>query len=178
MQGNLISNLEVPFTGHRHKLSGKQLDAFFQHLEMKYSIEHMMFVCIGTDRSTGDALGPLVGTRLAKSGLRHVIGTLDNPCDASNLEERLAAIPEGMVTVAIDACLGHPSTVGHFLASDQPLLPAESVGKPLPAVGQYSIAAVVNVNGPKPYWTLQTTSLRVVMNMADELSDAIIRSVL
>lgn len=178
MQGNFISNLEVPFTGQRHKLSGKQLDAFFQQLDIKHSLDRMTFVCIGTDRSTGDALGPLVGSRLAASGLRHVIGTLDNPCDASNLEARLGAIPEGMVTVAIDACLGHPSTVGHFLAGDQPLQPAESVGKPLPAVGQYSVAAVVNVHGPKPYWTLQTTSLRVVMNMADELSNAIIRSLL
>ena len=49
------------------------------------------FACIGTDRSTGDALGPLVGQRLLKLGFDRtpVIGTLEEPLHALNLEERL-----------------------------------------------------------------------------------------
>ena len=47
-----------------------------------------MFLCIGTDRSTGDSLGPLVGHKLRRRSLRGaaVIGTLDKPVHAMNLE--------------------------------------------------------------------------------------------
>jgi hypothetical protein len=39
----------------------------------------VIFLCIGTDRSTGDSLGPLVGHKLRKCRLKKaaVIGTLD-----------------------------------------------------------------------------------------------------
>jgi DNA-binding LacI/PurR family transcriptional regulator len=49
----------------------------------------IVFVCIGTDRSTGDSLGPIVGTLLEEKGLRtfYVYGTLDEPIHAVNLSE-------------------------------------------------------------------------------------------
>jgi hypothetical protein len=49
----------------------------------------IVIVCVGTDRSTGDSLGPLVGTALARfhSPLFHLYGTLDEPVHAVNLEE-------------------------------------------------------------------------------------------
>ena len=51
-------------------------------------------VCIGTDRSTGDSLGPLVGTMLQEKTLSHfhVYGTLEEPIHAVNLEEKINAI--------------------------------------------------------------------------------------
>ncbi|CAH0119194.1 spore protease YyaC [Paenibacillus sp. CECT 9249] len=156
----------------RRKLSAAGLAGFFRHIAGFHRREDIVFVCIGTDRSTGDALGPLVGTYLEQRGFPHVIGTLASPCDASNLEDRLSAIPTGKVTIAVDACLGHPSSVGSFLVSEEPLRPAESVGGNLPAVGRYSVAGVVNANGPKAYWTLQATSLYHVMQMAEQIADA------
>ncbi|WP_334076061.1 MULTISPECIES: spore protease YyaC [Paenibacillus] len=157
----------------RKKLTGGELPDFFLGVRRRHPTREMTFLCIGTDRSTGDALGPLVGTRLKERGLADVIGTLDFPCDATNLEVRASMIPKEHIIVAIDACLGTPASVGGYLVSGQPLLPAQSVGISLPAVGHYSVAAVVNVNGPKPYWTLQMTSLYRVMQMADELAEAI-----
>src|SRR5690606_29960938 len=58
------------------------------------SHKSIVFVCIGTDRSTGDSLGPLVGTHLMKhhySGL-HVFGTLDDPVHAMNLNDTISNI--------------------------------------------------------------------------------------
>mgnify|MGYP000423502120 CR=1 FL=1 len=48
----------------------------------------IMFLCIGTDRSTGDSLGPLVGHMLRSRRLKGaaVIGTLDKPVHAMNLD--------------------------------------------------------------------------------------------
>jgi putative sporulation protein YyaC len=136
-------------------------------------ISDFCFVCIGTDRSTGDSLGPWVGTELAETGYPYVIGTLSRPCDASNMMDRLREIPEGATVIAIDACLGRPASVGTFQVSNQPVKPGKSVGQMLPEVGDYSIAAVVNVENPKPYWTLQNTSLYFVLGMAKQISRAI-----
>jgi len=158
--------------GNSKKTDAEGLRAFFAEIGGRHEPGALTFLCIGTDRSTGDALGPLTGSALSACGFRHVIGTLDSPCDASSLKARLADIPESHAVVAIDACLGQPQSVGSFLVSDEPLFPAKSVGLALPPVGDYSIAAVVNAIGPKPYATLQMTSLHHVMAMAGQIASA------
>ncbi|CAM3030785.1 spore protease YyaC [Paenibacillus sediminis] len=168
-----IQNLfSLPDGAGRRKMAGEELTAFFEHIHGHVPLELITFVCIGTDRSTGDALGPLVGSRLRSYGFMNVIGTLEQPCDANNLKQQLETIPDDHTVIAVDACLGQPGTVGSFIVSNNPLIPAQSVGTDLPAVGNYSIAAVVNVYGPKPYWTLQMTSLYQVMQMADQIAEA------
>ena len=115
------------------KMSGHELADFSDDFA-RHALESIVFLCIGTDRSTGDALGPLTGSRLSEYGFPQVIGTRE-PCDAFNLEARLQSIPEDQVVIAIDACLGQSSSVGYFFASEGPLTPAQSVGGKLPAVG-------------------------------------------
>ncbi|MEK4512729.1 spore protease YyaC [Paenibacillus anaericanus] len=160
----------LPFSDQEvRKISGSELVSFFQEILNRHGKQDITFLCIGTDRSTGDALGPLVGSRLEECGWGSVIGSLRQPCDANNLEVRLAEIPKGNIIVAMDACLGSTASVGCYLVSGKPLLPAQSVRGDLPAVGHYSIAGVVNLKGPKPYSTLQMTSLYSVMLMADEI---------
>ncbi len=166
----------LPLAGfERKKLAGSELAVFFRGIKCRHPEIQVTFLCIGTDRSTGDALGPLVGTRLEMQGITSVVGTLKYPCDAVNLEARMSVIPKNHIIIAIDACLGAAASVGSYLVSGLPLVPAQSVGRILPAVGHYSVAAVVNVNGPKPYWTLQMTSLHHVMQMADVLADSILQ---
>ncbi len=157
------------------KIKGTQLKAFLQEIKSAHGMENgVVFVCIGTDRSTGDSLGPLVGTYLVESGFANVIGTLEQPCDASNMRERLGEIEAGRFIIAIDACLGQPASVGWYQVSNRPLEPGKSVGKTLPPVGDCSIAAIVNVDGVKKYWILQNTSLHRVRTMAKEIAAAII----
>lgn len=126
------------------------------------------FACIGTDRSTGDALGPLVGTRLEALGYP-VTGTLDDPLHAVNLDERLAEIPEGAYVVAVDACLGQVSSVGQVKHMKGPLKPGAGVDKDLTPVGDYHYKGIVNVGGFMEYFVLQNTRLSLVMKMADEI---------
>ncbi|WP_083606855.1 MULTISPECIES: spore protease YyaC [Paenibacillus] len=146
------------------------LTSFFREIAFRHPLEQITFLCIGTDRSTGDALGPLTGSRLLEHGFPHVSGTLPSPCDADNLEARIAEIPTGQIIIAIDACLGPPASLGYFLTAAEPLRPAQSVGLMLPAVGHYSLAAIVDVNGPRPYRTLQSTPLNRVMGMAGQIA--------
>ncbi|SDO90461.1 putative sporulation protein YyaC [Paenibacillus sp. yr247] len=157
------------------KMNGERLALFLKGIEKKLEMKpnRVAFVCIGTDRSTGDSLGPLVGSRLVELGYPNVIGTLEAPCDASNLAVRLHEIPQGCIVIAIDACLGQKLSVGMYQVSNQPLAPGKSVGKVLPQVGDYTIAAIVNADGPRQYNVLQTTSLFSVLKMADEVTKAI-----
>ncbi|MCS7464748.1 spore protease YyaC [Paenibacillus doosanensis] len=162
----------------RKKVKGPELAEFLQSIRGKgseFEGQSMLFLCIGTDRSTGDALGPLVGTMLEEAGYPHVIGTLARPLDASNMIERLAEIPPSLKVLAIDACLGQPASVASYQVSNQPMEPGKSLGKQLPAVGDYSIAGIVNVDGGQKYSTLQSTSLNRVMTMAKEIVSAIKR---
>lgn len=152
------------------------LARFAARIAAHHPLSEMTFLCIGTDRSSGDCLGPWIGTLLAEAGFERVIGTLEHPCDAEKLPDVIALLPEGGTVLAIDACLGRPESVGAYLVSAEPLIPARSIGRPFPPIGSYSIAGIVNAAGPKPYWTLQTTSLYRVMHMAREAAEAIIRA--
>ena len=146
---------------------------FFKEISELHKLDEVTFLCIGTDRSTGDALGPMTGTLLEERGIPHVIGTLAAPCDADTLEKRLEQLPAHHTVIAIDACLGPKDAAGTYYVSESSLRPARSVGGNLPSVGEYSVAAVVNVNGPRPYSILQMTSLYMVMGMSRTIADAV-----
>lgn len=133
--------------------------------------EPVVFYCIGTDRSTGDALGPLVGSYLSDlTYFPHpVVGTLEEPLHALNLRERIGQMRElhpAAMTVAIDACLGSPGAIGDILFHDGPTLPGKAVGKKLPAIGDTSIKGIVNMAGFMEQAVLQSTRLHVPFEMS------------
>ncbi|OXM83668.1 spore protease YyaC [Paenibacillus rigui] len=162
----------------RKKIKGAELPAFLQSIrDTGAGVRELLFLCIGTDRSTGDSLGPLVGTMLEEAGYDCVVGTLRRPLDASNMRERLLAevVPHraSRKIIAIDACLGQASSICSYQVSNQPMEPGKSLGKQLPAVGDFSIAGIVNVDEGQKYAILQSTSLYRVMNMAGEIAAAV-----
>lgn len=138
----------------------------------------LLFFCIGTDRSTGDSLGPLTGTRLVSLGIdsSRVWGTLDSPVHAANLQESinraLAAFANPYI-VAVDACLGRLESVGTITATRGPLRPGTGVSKTLPQVGHAHITGIVNVGGYMEYMVLQNTRLHLVMRMAEVIGCAL-----
>lgn len=140
--------------------------------------QSVVFMCIGTDRSTGDSLGPLVGSRLLqhRADRVHIYGTLDKPVHAANLAETLDEVtvkhPQSVV-IAIDACLGKSEHVGHIGVRGGPLLPGRGVNKRLPPVGHIHIIGIVNVGGFMEYFVLQNTRLHLVMRMADAIANAL-----
>ena len=141
----------------------------------------VVIVCIGTDRSTGDCLGPLVGTKLTSCSEHNftVYGTLDEPVHASNMNDRLKVIEQehpGSLIIAIDACLGHLENVGCINIGAGSLAPGAGVNKSLPAVGQLNITGVVNVGGFMEYLVLQNTRLNLVMRLANLITEGLIQT--
>lgn len=132
-------------------------------------------VCVGTDRSTGDALGPLTGTLFSETNPKHmaVYGTLHDPIHAKNLNEKLKAIKSkyhNPFIIAIDACLGKSSSVGYIIANKGPLKPGAALNKSLPQLGDVHITGVVNIGGFMEYSVLQNTRLSIVKDMAKSLT--------
>lgn len=141
-----------------------------------------LFVCIGTDRSTGDSLGPLIGYKLCSCDYKDisVYGTLDDPVHAKNLTSKLNEIylhHEKPFIVAIDACLGSVQNVGHINISKGPIYPGAGVNKDLLPVGNINITGIVNISGYMEYFILQNTRLNLVMRMADIITEGILLSI-
>ena len=62
----------------------------------------LVIVCIGTDRATGDCLGPLVGQALLPSPQYSVFGTLKEPIHAKNLNQTFKEIPVSVMRSMLD----------------------------------------------------------------------------
>ena len=137
------------------------------------SLHSIAILCIGTDKVTGDSLGPFVGHQIRKqlaslNGTREkaflpdirIFGTLKNPVHAVNLEETL----------------GYPNHLGCVTLTNQPLTPGEGVNKKLPQVGQISVTGIIGEarnSSYKSQLSLRHTKLSDLMELADFISDGI-----
>lgn len=141
--------------------------------------KEIIILCIGTDRSTGDALGPLTGSKLKViTCYPHLYGTLDDPVHATNLPTILQNIRQKYAhpfIIAVDACLGRLESVGSVSLGLGPVKPGAAVKKDLPEVGDFYITGIVNVGGFMEHLVLQSTRLNLVMKMADAIAYGISR---
>lgn len=133
------------------------------------NIRPLVFLCIGSDRYTGDALGPLIGSDLKENINCIVYGNLDYPVHAGNLVETVSLINHQYhhpIIIAIDACLGKSTEIGNIEVWEGGLQAGIAVGNRLPCVGDISIIGVVNSGGRLGYLDLQSTPLSIVMKLS------------
>jgi len=146
-------------------------------------INQLVILCIGTDRSTGDCLGPLVGDKLTKNfNLKgvNIYGTLENPVHAKNLDDYIDLIYKrhfDPYILAIDASLGKVENIGKINLYEGPIFPGAGVNKKLSPIGNLSITGIVNMSGFMEYLILQNTRLSLVMKMADVISYSLYLSI-
>lgn len=137
----------------------------------------LILLCIGTDRATGDCLGPLIGTSLIHSSPHFtVLGTLKSPIHAINLSENLFEIYHSYTEpfiIAIDACLGSNRHIGYITLSERGLKPGESIEKKLPRVGDISITGIVNQSLHSNFLVLQSTRLHTVFHLSKAICSGI-----
>lgn len=154
-------------------------DYFYQYFSKK--IRHrngVVILCIGTDRATGDSLGPLIGYKLKNITYPNVFvyGTLENPVHAKNLKDAMNKINQKHINpliIAIDACLGKIEHIGYITLGEGSIKPGAGVQKDLPPVGDLFITGIVNFSGFMDMLILQNTRLSIVMKMADIISSGI-----
>lgn len=153
-----------------------------QYIKTYQGYSEIVLLCIGTDRSTGDALGPIVGSKLERMYPNNctIYGTLDSPVHAVNLQEtveRIHAVHHEPLLIAIDACLGQFSSVGKISVANGPLRPGAGVKKTLPEVGHFHITGIVNIGGFMEYFVLQNTRLSLVMKMGEVIATSLSLSI-
>ena len=143
-----------------------------------HGFKSLVFVCIGTDRSTGDSLGPLIGYKISylKQKGVFIYGDLENPVHAKNIDEVMKNINlkyKNPFIIAIDACLGRMDHVGFVTIGEGSIKPGSGVNKDLTPVGNMHITGIVNYGGYMDFLVLQNTRLNIVMKMADLISTGI-----
>lgn len=147
--------------------------AFYQYIcEYKQPHQPLILLCIGTDRATGDSLGPLIGYKLQSLPYQNIYvhGTLEKPVHAKNLIQNINLINKKYTNpfiVAIDACLGKIEHIGFVTIGEGSIKPGAGVNKDLPSVGDLFITGIVNFSGVMDALILQNTRLGIVMEMAD-----------
>lgn len=161
--------------GHQRDFRN-QLYSFISQRMHRYS--SIIFLCIGTDRATGDSLGPLIGHKLRNIRYPnvHVYGTLESPVHAKNIQDITAQIYNthcNPLIIAIDACLGKIDHIGYISFGEGTIKPGAGVNKDLPEVGDLFITGIVNFSGFMDMVILQNTRLNLVMKMADFIAFAI-----
>ncbi len=139
----------------------------------------VVVLAIGSDRVTGDCVGPIVGHMLAESGLR-VYGSLASPVTALNVGESYAMLrrrhPKAFV-IAVDSALGTDREVGSVLLLPRGLRPAAAVGKVLPYVGDLGIVGVVAARRLGAD-SLGKVRLALPFNLASRIADGILQAVM
>lgn len=135
-----------------------------------------VILCIGSDRVTGDALGPIVGQMLVERNVdAFVYGTLSRPVTALNLKENVRHIRSAhgdKKVLAVDSSVGKLSDVGKIRIAFGAIAPGSADGKNLPKVGDVSITATVTDINKTP---LSAVRLGMVYSLARDIADSIAR---
>lgn len=149
--------------------------------QIDHSWKEIIILCIGSDRITGDSLGPLIGQQLSKHRWKNVYiyGTLDSPVHALNLSSVTANIKKkhpAALILAVDASLGSQKHIGYITVGVGAIQPGSGVHKNLPSVGDLYITGILNASGSFEHFLLQTTRLSLVIQMAGTITDGILRT--
>lgn len=136
-------------------------------------------VCVGSDLTVGDSLGPIVGTMLLEKlhGLNvYVYGSLKKPLTAHEIKYTAEFIknthPDSAV-IAVDAAVGNAGDVGLIKLAKSSLKPGSGANKKLQKIGDLSIMGIVSEKTLFNYSLFTATRLNLVYRMAKIISEGI-----
>jgi len=163
----------------------QELGSYLYQEKRKRGYIELVFLCIGTDRMTGDCFGPLVGSKLKERLEQYnifnisIYGTLKENVCYTNIKEIIKLIetrhPQACLVV-IDAALATQEKIGNIFVNREKMVLGKGLNKSKIEVGDISIKAVVGKNYKLPNYNfshLQNISLNVVITLADMVAEAI-----
>lgn len=138
-----------------------------------------VIVCIGSDLSVGDSLGPVTGTKL-KEKLQgqnvYVYGTLAKPITAHEVKYTNNFIrsthPDSPV-IAVDAAVGAAGDIGLIKVAKRGLKPGSGANKRLCKLGDVSIMGIVAEKSLFNYSLFSSTRLNMVYKMAEIIAEGL-----
>ncbi len=141
--------------------------------------ETPVILCIGSDLSVGDSLGPVTGTKLKEklAGLNcYVYGSLSKPITAHEVKymnEFLQATHPQSPIIAIDAAVGIAGDIGLIKLAKRGIKPGSGANKKLSKVGDISIMGIVAERSVFNYSLFSATRLNIVYKMAEIVAEGV-----
>lgn len=138
-----------------------------------------VILCIGSDLSVGDSLGPVTGTKLKEKlrGLNcFIYGTLSKPITAHEVKymnEFLKTTHPNCPVIAVDAAVGLAGDIGLIKIAKRGIKPGSGANKKLQKVGDVSIMGIVAERSVFNYSLFSATRLNIIYKMAEIISDGI-----
>lgn len=138
-----------------------------------------VIVCVGSDLSVGDSLGPIVGTKLKEKlcGANvFVYGTLAKPITAHEVKymtEFISSTHPDSKVIAVDAAVGVSGDIGLIKLSGKPLRPGSGANKRLNKIGDVSVLGIVAEKSVFNYSLFSATRLNFVYKMSEVVAEAI-----
>lgn len=146
--------------------------------------EAPVILCIGSDLSVGDSLGPITGTKLKQqlAGLNcYVYGTLSKPITAHEVKymnDFLKLTHPNSPVIAVDAAVGLAGDIGLIKVARRGLKPGSGANKKLQKVGDVSIMGIIAEQSVFNYSLFSATRLNVIYRMSDIIAEGITSFVL
>lgn len=143
-----------------------------------------VILCIGSDLSVGDSLGPVTGTKLKKTlaGLNcYVYGTLSKPITAHEVKymnDFLKFTHPGSPVIAVDAAVGLAGDIGLIKIARRGLKPGSGANKRLAKVGDVSIMGIIAEQSMFNYSLFSATRLNIIYKMSEIIAEGITSFVL
>lgn len=138
-----------------------------------------VILCIGSDLSVGDSLGPVTGTKLKeklKGSNIYIYGTLSKPITAHEVKymnDFLKCTHPQSPIIAIDAAVGLAGDIGLIRLTKKGIKPGSGANKKLGRVGDVSIMGIIAEKSVFNYSLFSATRLNVVYKMAEIISEGI-----
>lgn len=136
-------------------------------------------LCIGSDLSVGDSLGPVTGTKLKEklAGLSYfVYGTLAKPITAHEVKymnDFLKFTHPGSPVIAVDAAVGVAGDIGLIKIAKRAIKPGSGANKKLNKVGDVSVMGIVAERSVFNYSLFSATRLNIVYKMSEIIAEGI-----
>ena len=136
-------------------------------------------VCVGSDKISGDALGPMVGTMLRRRGLPcPVYGVEGESVNGVNLAEYrgfLQRYHRGVPIIAVDAAVGRPDEIGSIKYRLGGVQAGGAMGRSEPPLGDLAILGVVGPKGGDVLSALLAVPFDIVERLAERIADKLCR---
>lgn len=143
-----------------------------------------VILCIGSDLSVGDSLGPVTGTKI-KEKLRgldcYVYGTLSKPITAHEVKymnEFLRSTHPESPIIAVDAAVGLAGDIGLIKLAKRAIKPGSGANKKLSKVGDVSVMGIVAEHSVFNYSLFSSTRLNIIYKMSEIISEGIVTFIL
>lgn len=138
-----------------------------------------IILCIGSDLSVGDSLGPITGTKLKEklAGLNcYIYGTLSKPITAHEVKymnEFLKLTHPNCPVIAVDAAVGLAGDIGLIKIAKHAIKPGSGANKKLAKVGDVSVMGIVAERSVFNYSLFSATRLNIIYKMSEIISEGI-----